>query len=292
MLDIKRLGGFADEAADSIEGQVEVLKCLGWSQIELRTVNKKQIADLSEKEFDHTLEVLSDNEINVMSLGSNIANWGQSILSPFEETKELVAKTLPRAVALKAEYVRIMSYSILTDDRKRILDNQFEEERFKRLNFIVSSFLDKGIVPLHENCFTYGGLSYEHTLKLLDNVKALKLVFDTGNPPIDVDARSGYPYRYQNSFEFYSNVKQFIAHVHIKDSYIDKASNECYTYPGEGKGDVLQIVNDLEESGYKGYYSMEPHMALVFHNSAIKHSEDERINNFIEYGKRFMKLTY
>ncbi len=292
MLDIKRLGGFTDEAADSIEGQVEVLKCLGWSQIELRTVNKKQIADLSEKEFDHTLEVLSDNEINVMSLGSNIANWGQSILSPFEETKELVAKTLPRAVALKAEYVRIMSYSILTDDRKRILDNQFEEERFKRLNFIVSSFLDKGIVPLHENCFTYGGLSYEHTLKLLDNVKALKLVFDTGNPPIDVDARSGYPYRYQNSFEFYSNVKQFIAHVHIKDSYIDKASNECYTYPGEGKGDVLQIVNDLEESGYKGYYSMEPHMALVFHNSAIKHSEDERINNFIEYGKRFMKLTY
>ncbi len=292
MLDIKRLGGFADEAADSIEGQVEVLKCLGWSQIELRTVNKKQIADLSEKEFDHTLEVLNDGKINVMSLGSNIANWGQSILSPFEETKELVAKTLPRAVALKAEYVRIMSYSILTDDRKRILDNQFEEERFKRLNYIVSSFLDKGIVPLHENCFTYGGLSYEHTLKLLDNVKALKLVFDTGNPPIDVDARSGYPYRYQNSFEFYSNVKQFIAHVHIKDSYIDKASNECYTYPGEGKGDVLQIVNDLEESGYKGYYSMEPHMALVFHNSAIKHSEDERINNFIEYGKRFMKLTY
>ncbi len=291
MIDIKRLGGFTDEATDSIEGQVGVLKDLGWSNLELRAVNKQQIADLTDKEFDHVLSVLSDNHINVMSLGSNIANWGQSILSPFEETKELLSKTLPRAVALKAKYVRIMSYSILTDESKRVLDNQYEDERFRRLNYIVSAFLDKGIIPLHENCFTYGGLSYEHTLKLLDNVKDLKLVFDTGNPPIDVDVRSGYPYRYQDSFEFYRNVREFIAHVHIKDSYIDEAGNECYTYPGEGKGDVLRIVRDLENSGYSGYYSMEPHMALVFHNSSIKHSEDERFNNFIEYGKRFMKLT-
>lgn len=291
MIDIKRLGGFTDEAADSIEDQFEVLKCLGWSNIELRTVNKKQIADLSDEEFDHTLELLSENEINVMSLGSNIANWGQSILSPFEDTKELVRKTLKRAIELKAQYVRIMSYSILTDDKKKVLDDQMEDERFKRLNYIVSSFLDKGIIPLHENCFTYGGLSYEHTLKMLDNVKDLRLVFDTGNPPIDIDARTGYPYRYQNSYEFYNNVKEFISHIHIKDSYIDKDGNECYTYPGDGKGDVLKIVRDLESSGYNGYYSMEPHMALVFHNTAINKSDEVRKNNFIEYGQKFMKMT-
>lgn len=291
MIDIKRLGGFTDEAADSIDGQVRVLKDLGWSNIELRTVNKKQIADLTDKEFDHVLDVLSDNHINVMSLGSNIANWGQSILSPFEETKELISRTLPRAIALKAQYVRIMSYSILTDENKRVLEDQHDEERFRRLNYIVSTFVDKGILPLHENCFTYGGLSYEHTLKMLDNVKDLRLVFDTGNPPIDVDVRSGFPYKYQDSFEFYRNVREFIAHVHIKDSYIDKAGNECYTYPGEGKGDVLKIVKNLEATGFNGFYSMEPHMALVFHNSAIKHSEDERRNNFIEYGKRFMEIT-
>jgi xanthine phosphoribosyltransferase len=37
---------------------------------------------------------------------------------------------------------------------------------------------------MHENCRNYGGLSHQHTLKLLDNVPELKLVFDTGNPPM------------------------------------------------------------------------------------------------------------
>ena len=291
MIDIKRLGGFADEAADKIEGQVEALKELGWSNIELRAVDKKQLADLTESEFDHTLECLEENNIKVFSLGSNIANWGQSILSPFEDTKTLLEKTLKRAVRLKAEYIRIMSYSILTDSNKRVLANQMETERFKRMNYIVSSCLDAGIVPVHENCFTYGGLSYEHTLRLLDNVKGLRLVFDTGNPPIDIDVRSGYPYSYQNSYEFYQNVKEFISHVHIKDSYVTEDKAEHYTYPGEGKGDVLRIVEDLEKSGYKGYYSMEPHMAVVFHNSHISSTESVRHDNFVTYGKKFIELT-
>ena len=60
MIDKLRLGGFADEASDSIEGQCRVLKALCWSNIELRAVNGKQIADLSEDEFQHVLETLNE----------------------------------------------------------------------------------------------------------------------------------------------------------------------------------------------------------------------------------------
>lgn len=285
-----RLMGFTDEAADSIKGQCEVVKALGWSNIELRTVNKKQIADLSEEEFSLVLDTLSKEGVSVCSLGSNVANWGQSILAPFEDTKILVSKTAERAAALGAKFVRIMSYSIIQGEDGRVLSDQKEEERFQRLKWIVDAFEEKGVTPVHENCFTYGGLSFEHSLKLVEKVPGLKLVFDTGNPPIDVDVRTPFPYSYQDSWEFYSAVKPYIAHVHIKDSWKDDKGVEHYTFPGEGKGYVKEIVKDLEESGYSGYYSMEPHMAVVFHDKSVQASDKARADNFIEYGRRFMSL--
>ncbi|MGN1190079.1 MAG: sugar phosphate isomerase/epimerase family protein [Candidatus Ornithospirochaeta sp.] len=285
-----RLMGFTDEAADSIQGQCNAVKALGWSNIELRTVDKKQIVDLTDEEFANVMDTLSKEGVSVCSLGSNVANWGQSILAPFEDTKSLVKKTAERAALLGAKFVRIMSYSILQTEEGRVLEDQKEEERFERLRWIVDTFMDKGVIPVHENCFTYGGLSPEHSLKLVEKVPGMKLVFDTGNPPIDVDLRTPYPYYYQDSWEFYTAVKPYIAHVHIKDSYKDENRVEHYTFPGEGKGSVKRIVADLEKSGYTGYYSMEPHMAVVFHDKSVSASEKARTDNFIEYGKRFMSL--
>ncbi|MBR1918373.1 MAG: sugar phosphate isomerase/epimerase [Spirochaetales bacterium] len=286
----RRLAGFADEASSSIEGQCAVLRNLGWSSIELRTVDEKQIVDLDEKEFEHVLETLDENGISVCSLGSNIANWAQSILTPFEETKSLVERTLPRAKALKASFVRIMSFRIQTDSENRVLEDQNEKEIFRRLRYITDAFADEKIQAVHENCFSYGGLSYEHTLKLLENVPGLRLVFDTGNPPIDIDARTPFPYSYQSSYEFFNAVRPYISHVHIKDSWIGKDGSEHYTFPGEGRGDVERIVTELERDGYDGFYSIEPHMAVVFHDSSVHSSPKERSDNFYEYGRRFEAL--
>jgi hypothetical protein len=36
---------------------------------------------------------------------------------------------------------------------------------------------------------------------------------------------------------------------------------------------------------------MEPHMAFVFHDADVKAKEEFAYNNYIEYGKRFMKLV-
>jgi len=43
-------------------------------------------------------------------------------------------------------------------------------------------FADAGLTALHENCMNYGGMGWQFTLKLLENVPGLKLVYDTGNP--------------------------------------------------------------------------------------------------------------
>ena len=69
---------------------------------------------------------------------------------------------------------------------------------------------------------TYGGQSPAHTLKLIEAVDspAFRLVFDTGNPVFS-DLRVGSPpYGKQNAWDFYIQVRPYIAYVHIKDGRI------------------------------------------------------------------------
>jgi sugar phosphate isomerase/epimerase len=290
----ERMTGFADEAASSIEGQVAVLRQLNWNSIELRTVDNTLAHDLPEDSFNHVLSVLENNEIRVSCLGSGIANWGRDITCDFNETKEIVHRTIKRMKQLNTHLVRIMSYKIITDNNGRIALDQHKEERFNRLRWICGQFLDNGITPVHENCFNYGGLSYEHSLEMLEAVPGLRLVFDTGNAPLTIDGRKEYPYPVQNSFEFYHHVKDYIDHVHIKDSVLDQdGKTEHYFYPGEGNGDVIEIVKSLELlDGYKGLYSIEPHMEVVFHDATQQSSETKRIKNFVTYGEKFEEILH
>ena len=64
-----------------------------------------------------------------------------------------------------------------------------------------------------------------------------------------------------------------------------------YTFPGEGEGDVIKIIKDLLENGYEGGFSIEPHMAVVFHDEDTKTEDTFRFNNYVEYGRRVVKLV-
>jgi sugar phosphate isomerase/epimerase len=159
---------------------------------------------------------------------------------------------------------------------------------------------DAGIMYLHENCNNYGGMSWKHTLKLIENVKSpnFRLVFDTGNPVLNFDRSTGSDKLevLQDSFEFYRNVREFIYYVHIKDAICEEADNvkggfakAKFTFPGEGNGRVKEIVKDLLKNGYDGGFSIEPHMVKVFHEEA---ADDNSVNtNYAEYGRRFMALV-
>ena len=150
---------------------------------------------------------------------------------------------------------------------------------------------DNDVLCVHENCSGWGALSHEHTLRLLEGVNspALKLVFDTGNAVFHDDVRGPKPYRKQNSFEFYRAVREHIVYIHIKDGYMD-GDKEVYTFPGEGAGYVKEILTDLLKTGYDGGFSIEPHMAVVFHDPSVKSEGEARYRNYVEYGRRVKQM--
>ena len=285
------LTGFADEAADGIDGQITVTKKLGWSRIEIRAIDGVNIHNLPESDFDRVRDKLEHAGIKANALGSNIANWGHDINESFDEVLKTVNRTIQRMKLLNADLVRVMSWKVIRDKNGRALEDQQEKERFQRLREITNRFKDAGITPVHENCATYGGMSWKHTLRMVEEVPGLKLVFDTGNPPLTEDFEKPWPYPDQSSWDFYSNVKNHIAHIHIKDSYRNPATGEeVYCWPGEGGGDVRRILEDLNKVGYDGGLSIEPHMAVVYHNDSVQASQESRMTNYIEYGRRLEAL--
>lgn len=283
------LTGFADEAADSIDGQIRATQELGWQFIEARNVAGTNIHDIAEPEFDAVCGKLADAGIKVNCFGSAIANWGQQITEPFDKSLEQTERAIPRMQKLGARMIRIMSFAVLKD---RPPEDQMKEERFQRLRELVGRFRDAGITPVHENCMNYGGLGYTYTLELLEHVPGLELVFDTGNPVFSDDCSRPKPHPKQSPWEFYNQVKDHIAYIHIKDGVwdFDAGGTMRFTFAGEGQGDVRAIVKEALDNGYAGGISMEPHIAAVFHDPDANSKEEIRYRAYVEYGRRFQQL--
>ncbi len=282
------LTGITDEAGALIDTQIKAVKELGWNTIEARSVEvegfpKANLHDIADEAFDVVEEKLKNGGVGVYCFGSTIANWGKKIDDPFDLSE--VERAIPRMQRLGSQYVRIMSYAV------REGEDQLEEERFHRLREITKRFLDAGITPVHENCMNYGGMSWQHALKLLENVPGLKWVFDTANPVFNDDRSKPEPMPKQDPWEFWTHLKEHTVHIHVKDAIWDHSKNDAdYTLPGKGDGAVRRILSDALESGYDAGISIEPHLAVVFHDDSVKASDEEIYQSFIGYGKALMEL--
>ncbi|RLD11758.1 MAG: sugar phosphate isomerase/epimerase [Chlamydiae bacterium] len=280
--------GFADEAGADLDTQIRATKKLGWKYIETRALMGSNLAFISDAQFEEVCGKLDEANVEFNCFGSGVANWAKSIDDPPDDSYDEIRRAIPRMQKLGIKFIRIMSFPV------KDLNNyeSYADEAFKRLKTIAEIAADGGITCVLENCSGWAAGSYEHTLRTLEavNSPALKLVFDTGNPVFHDDIRGVPPYKKQNSWEFYNAVKEHIVYVHIKDGYMD-GDKEVFTFPGEGKGYVKEIIADLLKNGYDGGFSIEPHMAVVFHDKSVQSEADIQYNNYIEYGKRFMKIV-
>lgn len=281
------LSGFTDEAADTLKGQIAVCRELGWTGIDLRTVDGSNIVDIPEARFDDLVDELSLAGIRVVSFGSRIANWSRTLEDPFDQDLDDLERAIPRMRRLGVPYLRVMSYRP-PETAEEAESPRVSQEIIRRLRLLAARAENAGIVLTHENCETWGGRSYEHTLQLLEGIDspAFKLVFDTGNPPATIDHRDdAAPGTRQDALEFYRQVRQAVVHVHIKDARLDD-NNVVYTWPGEGSGRIPEILTELRENGYDGPFSIEPHMAVVYHDPSVQAEEDARRRVYVEYARR------
>jgi sugar phosphate isomerase/epimerase len=284
------LTGFADEAGSDIDTQIRATKDLGWRYIEMRNAGDKNLTIIPDEDFDKVCEKLAAAKIKINCFGSGIANWAKKLSDPPDSSYDEMKRALPRMRRLGVKLIRIMSFALTSP--VPLSDKAARTEAIKRLKTIVKMAEDGGVICVHENCSGWAGQSYEHTLAMMDEIRSpnLKLVFDTGNPVGDKDIRGPLPYEYQDSWDFYNNVKEQVVYVHVKDGRITDGKLQ-YVFPGEGDGHVVQILEDLFARGYNGGISIEPHLAVVAHDNTVKPDAQIRYDNYIEYGRRMEKIV-
>lgn len=280
------LTGFTDEAGQPLATQIKATRALGWQHLSARSIDGQNIHDLSEADFQLAAKQLDEAGIQVIEFGSLIGSWSKPIESDFALTIAEIDRAIPRMQQLGTKLVRIMSYA-----QKPWGEEQQKAERFRRLREIVQRFADAGIDALHENCMNWGGFSAQHTLRLIEEVPGLKLIFDTGNPVFQRDRSKAEPFPWQDPLEFYQTIKAHVAHVHIKDClHPAEGSDEPtkYTLPGEGQARVPEILAALQSDGYTGALAIEPHVATVFHAKEGEAVDEQACyDSYLNYGKSF-----
>ena len=283
--------GIGDEAGSHLDSQIAAAQTLGWKWIEMRGVEvpgftKDNLHNIPDAAFDIVCGRLQDAGIGVYCFGSTIMNWAKTVETPFDVTVAEVKRAIPRMQRLQAKYVRVMSFKPKDDETVT------PPVVFERVREVTKMFLDAGLQPVHENCMNYGGMSSHDALEMLEKCPGLKWVFDTANPIFNADRRGPLPWKKQDPWQMWTQLRDHTVHIHIKDATWNPAKNDAdYNWPGEGQGRVRDILRDAFARGYDGGVSIEPHMVVIFHDAHAKAgTDDETKQNFVEYGRRLEKI--
>lgn len=275
------LSGFADEAAKGLREQIAIHKQFGIHSLEIRMVDDVNIGQMNDSQFEEAYRIIQDEEMIICGFGAAIANWARPITTDFQIDIVELRRSIPRMKKLGTKIIRIMSYP-----NDGLDELSWKKEVIRRVKELSNIAEEEGIILGHENCDGWGSQSPENLKTLIMEVDspALQVIFDTGNP-IAHDGST------EDVWAFYRAAKPWICHFHIKDCYRNDQNEVIHCYPGEGQCEVKNIIVDLLDTGYDGYFSMEPHMGVQIHVSS-EHPEGLDVRGiYEEYCRRTIKLT-
>ncbi|HEX3045127.1 MAG TPA: sugar phosphate isomerase/epimerase family protein [Bacillota bacterium] len=245
------LSAFADEIADDLQTQMDVLEQYGIRYIEMRGVNGKNVSDLTLDEAKAIKKQLDARGFKISALGSPIGKI--LITDDFAPHLQLFSHLLMIAKILETKYIRMFSFFIPAGEEPA----KYRDEVMRRWRSFIEAAAGSGLILLHENEKEIYGDTPERCLDLLKtmNCDYLKAIFDPANfVQCNVET---YPHAYEL-------LKDEVIYMHVKDAL---ATDHSVVPSGFGDGKVPEILTALDRRGYKGFLSIEPHLQQ-FHGFA------------------------
>lgn len=237
------LSAFSDEYADSFTEQLEGMRGFGIDFIELRHVDKKNIAALSSNEVKDAKRKMDFYGIKASAIGSPLGKI--RLDGDMNAHLDDARRVFEAANAMETPFVRMFSFyspkgQNIADMRNEVLEN------IKKLLALADRY---GVVLCHENEAEIYGDNPARCLDLLESFGGrLKCVFDMGNFVLG----GTEPYR-----EAYPILRDHIAYFHIKDALAAGA----VVPPGKGEARIKEILNAHRASTDGDIFiSLEPHL--------------------------------
>lgn len=243
-----KLSAFADEVIDSFLDQVKYLASEKVGHIEPRFIDKKNIMDLPDSELKEVKKMIDDHGLKVSAIGSPIGKV--KLDEPFEPHLDKFKHAVELAEFFGAPYIRMFSY--YPPEGKNIDD--YREEVMDRMAAKVDAMQSSDAVMVHENEAKIYGHTAKNCVDLIETVGSpkLRLVYDPANfvwgekdtNPIE----TSWPL-----------MKPYVVHIHIKDW---KLGADTGSVPGEGDGQIRELLAELAAMNYDGCMTMEPHLQV------------------------------
>ena len=240
-----KLSAFADEISPDLDEQIRVCKELAITHVELRGVNHINVLDFDPSLRREIKTKLAAGGLGVVCIGSPIGKV--KITDSWPDHLERFKIAVDAAEYFEAPYIRLFSYYPPEKDGDIRL---YRDEVMKRMAAKVDYIKNQSVILLHENEVGIYGARGPECLDLMKTIDSPKLrnAFDfanfvqTGDHPLD-----NWP-----------GLKPYTVHIHIKDAMWGSGT---VVPAGQGDGQVEPILIDAWKSGYRGFLSLEPHLA-------------------------------
>jgi sugar phosphate isomerase/epimerase len=239
-----KLAAFADEISPKLDEQITFCVKNGISHFELRGVSGKNVLDFDEPLRKEIKAKLAENGLGVACIGSPIGKV--KISEPWAAHFERFKIAVDAAEFFGAPLIRVFSY--YPPEGGNILEHQ--DEVISRFGVKVDYIKDLPVTLVHENEKAIFGEKARECVVLMKKINSPKLrsAFDFAN-----FVQAGE--RPRNNWPL---LKPFTTHIHVKDAMLKDGK---VVPAGEGDGDVASILRDAYASGYRGFLSLEPHLA-------------------------------
>ncbi|MGI5893351.1 MAG: sugar phosphate isomerase/epimerase family protein [Candidatus Merdivicinus sp.] len=247
------LSAFADEAGSAVSEQIDALKGNGFTHIEVRGVNGKNITALTIEEAKELKKQLDDGGISVWSIGSPLGKI--SVGDEFAPHLDLFKHTLELAKVLDTTHIRMFSFFCPKGEA-----DLCREIVFDRLGKFCEAAKGSGILLCHENEKGIYGDTADRCLDVLKNFPDLKGVFDPAN----------FLQCKQDTLRAWDMLEPYLEYLHIKDVRDDGTVVPA----GMGAGHLPELLDRFEKMGGKAV-SVEPHLS-VFKGLAELENEGEK----------------
>ena len=240
------LSGFADEISPDPGEQLALLAAEGIAHLELRSVWSANVAELSDGQLARFRRALDGAGVRVSAIGSPIGKI--PVAAPLGPELDRMRRVADAAEVFGTQIVRVFSFFVQNGEpperhRAQVID---------RMGALASIARERGLVLAHENEKDIYGDRPERCADLIAAVgsPALRATFDAANF-VQCGVR---PHD-----EAYPLLRPYLVYLQLKDALA--ATGEVVP-AGQGDGQVRETLAALRDSGFEGYVSLEPHLAL------------------------------
>lgn len=256
-----QISAFGDEIADDLETQVRTLRDLRISCLDLRGAWGKNVVTMSDADVAEVKRISSQYDVAIAGIGSPIGK--SPIQEPIEKELGNLERICTIAERLGTNAIRVFSF-YPPDISSNAGYDAYVDKAAERLSVLAAKAQERGFVLLLENEKEIVGDTVARCHALLQAVDspALRFVWDPANFVQVGEAQvteDGWPL-----------LGDYVSYVHIKDAVLSDGSVRP---AGEGDGQVPELLTKLQESGYEGILSLEPHLAIAGHSSGFSGAE-------------------